>query len=75
MVTKIEAKNPDQGEPSGEPICMGCLDKVYYSMISILAMYRGIIIDCTTIPDEHMQALFEMSDNVIEDLEKIIDEE
>ena len=82
MVTKIEAKNPDQGEPGREPICMECLVKVYHSMTSILAMYEGVIIKRAVIPDEHRQALFKMSDNVIadfdnaiEDFEKIISEE
>ncbi len=77
-MNRIEAENTNQGEP----ICMGCLDKVYYSMKSILAMYEGIIVNGTAIPGEHKQALFKMSDNVIadfdnviEDFEKIINEE
>ncbi len=74
MVTKIEAKNPDQGEPGREPICMECLVKVYHSMTSILAMYEGIIVNGTAIPDEHMQALFKMSDNVIADFDNVIED-
>jgi hypothetical protein len=82
MMNRIEAENPNQGEPGGETICMGCLAEVYHSMKSILAMYEGIIVNCTAIPGEHKQALFKMSDNVIadfdnaiEDFEKIISEE
>jgi hypothetical protein len=81
MMNRIEAEIPNQGELGGEPICIERLVEVYYSMKSILSMYEGIIIDCTAIPDEHMQALFKMSanviadfDNVIEDFEKIINE-
>ena len=68
MMNRIEAENPNQGEPGGETICMGCLAEVYHSMKSILAMYEGIIVNCTAIPGEHKQALFKMSDNVIADL-------
>ena len=82
MMNRIEAENPNQGEPGGETICMGCLAEVYHSMTSILAMYEGVIIKRAVIPDEHRQALFKMSanaiadfDNAIEDSEKIIYEE